>query len=169
MPESATDTFSKKHEFIFFFVKQQKYYFDLDGIRDKIKSNFIERYKYNFTGQEGGKSANLKGDKSHLVPTTKIPQEQCEMYSSPRARQYREQKRDFEHSVNGGSIPDRAGANENGKNPGDVSDFWDMPTKPSSAKHYATYNSDLIDKPIIAGLSRRWDLSLTPSPEQAQH
>jgi DNA modification methylase len=37
------------------------------------------------------------------------------------------------------------------KNPGSVSDFWDIPTQPSSAKHYATYNFDLIDKPIIAG------------------
>lgn len=41
--------------------------------------------------------------------------------------------------------------NELGKNPGDVSDFWDIPTQSSSEKHYATYNFDLIDKPIIAG------------------
>ena len=38
-----------------------------------------------------------------------------------------------------------------GKNPGDVSDFWDIPTQPSPDKHYATYNTDLIDKPIVAG------------------
>lgn len=43
------------------------------------------------------------------------------------------------------------GVNLNGKNPGDVSDFWDIPTQPSSDKHYATYNFDLIDKPIVAG------------------
>lgn len=36
-------------------------------------------------------------------------------------------------------------------NPGDVSDFWDIPTQPSSEKHYATFNTKLIDKPIIAG------------------
>lgn len=30
-------------------------------------------------------------------------------------------------------------------------DFFDIPTQPSSEKHYATYNFDLIDKPIIAG------------------
>lgn len=46
--------------------------------------------------------------------------------------------------------PDRF-CNPLGKNPGDVSDFWDIPTQPSSDKHYATYNFDLIDKPIIAG------------------
>lgn len=41
--------------------------------------------------------------------------------------------------------------NENGKNPGDVSDFWDIPTKPSSESHYASYNDELLKKPIIAG------------------
>lgn len=41
--------------------------------------------------------------------------------------------------------------NPNGKNPGSVSDFWDIPTKPSSAKHYASYNDSLLVKPILAG------------------
>lgn len=31
MPESVTDRFSKKHEYFFFMVKSEKYYFDLDG------------------------------------------------------------------------------------------------------------------------------------------
>ncbi len=41
--------------------------------------------------------------------------------------------------------------NPNGKNPGDVADFWDITTKGSSEKHYAIFNSELIDKPIVAG------------------
>lgn len=41
--------------------------------------------------------------------------------------------------------------NPKGKNSGDVADFWDIPTKPNSDKHYASYNQDLIHKPIIAG------------------
>jgi len=38
-----------------------------------------------------------------------------------------------------------------GKNPGTVSDFWDVNTRPSSLKHFASYNVDLITKPILAG------------------
>ena len=30
-------------------------------------------------------------------------------------------------------------------------DFWDIPTRPSSEKHYASYNDSLIAKPILAG------------------
>lgn len=41
--------------------------------------------------------------------------------------------------------------NPNGKNPGSVSDFWDVPTKPSTKNHYAMYNDELIKKPVIAG------------------
>ena len=41
--------------------------------------------------------------------------------------------------------------NPDGKNPGDVADFWDITTKPSNEKHYATFNADLIDRPIVAG------------------
>ena len=40
---------------------------------------------------------------------------------------------------------------EKGKNPGSVSDFWDIPTRPSSNEHYASYNDELIRKPILAG------------------
>lgn len=38
-----------------------------------------------------------------------------------------------------------------GKNPGDVTDFWVVSTKPGSQKHYATFNGELITKPILAG------------------
>jgi DNA modification methylase len=154
MPESVTDRFSKKHEYFFLMVKKEKYYFDLDGVRDKIKTVSIERYKYVFTGQEGGDSDNFKGDKSHLIPTTKIPQDQAEMFGSPRARQHRngvQPQRDFENGLNGHNQQQRGGENENGKNPGSVSDFWDIPTQPSSDEHYAAYNDKLIGKPIVAG------------------
>lgn len=107
MPESVTDRFSKKHEFIFFFVKQAKYYFDLDSIREEPKTRIdradeIKSYHKKVLG----------GYKNNLMPISNNPK---------------------------------------GKNPGDVSDFWDIPTKPSKEKHYATYNSQLIDRPIIAG------------------
>ena len=71
---------------------------------------------------------------------TKIESDNAELFSSPRARQHRE---GYDNN------PDAI--NPQGKNPGDVSDFWDVPTQPSSEKHYATFNTKLIDKPIVAG------------------
>lgn len=38
MPESVTDRFSKKYEYVFMFTKNEKYYFDLDAVRESHKS-----------------------------------------------------------------------------------------------------------------------------------
>ncbi len=109
MPESVTDRFSKKHEYFFFMVKNENYYFDLDGIRDKHKTMDA-------------------GHKEYVSRSNKIVA-----------------------SVGVSEKSNIRGGNENGKNPGSVSDFWDIPTQPSSEDHYATYNTKLIDKPIVAG------------------
>ena len=108
MPESVTDRFSKKHEYMFFFVKQEHYYFDLDSIRDK--SIWADK----------DKRADGKRHESNGL---------CKYWEYSNAVNY----------------------NLKGKNPGDVSDFWDIPTKPSSTKHYATYCDSLLVKPILAG------------------
>jgi DNA modification methylase len=102
MPESVTDRFSKKHEYMFFFAKQQKYYFDLDSVREKHKD----------------------GIKIHTCPKAFKNKTASKPYT-------------FDNPL--------------GKNCGDVSDFWEIPTKPSRSDHYASYNLDLIKKPILAG------------------
>lgn len=111
MPESVTDRFSKKHEYFFFMVKSEKYFFDLDSIRDKFLTNveFDGPLSKQFTSQAG-------------------------RIDSPNRWQSKEKY-----------------SNEKGKNPGDVSDFWDVPTKPNRESHYAQYSDDLIKKPILAG------------------
>lgn len=110
MPEPVTDRFTKKHEYIFFMVKSEKYYFDLDFIREKHKQVSLVRDNY------GRKAKYAEGFAA--VSRTYEAGEMC---------------------------------NPLGKNPGSVSDFWDVQTKPSSQKHYASYNTDLIKKPILAG------------------
>jgi len=46
MPESVNDRWKKAHEYIFFFTKSKKYYFDLDSIRTKHKEVSIKRAEY---------------------------------------------------------------------------------------------------------------------------
>jgi DNA modification methylase len=106
MPESVTDRFSKKHEYFFFMAKSQKYYFDLDGIRDVYNKTSINRMKYPHSGTSGH---NFEPKKAGWIDMS------------------------------------------TGKNPGDVSDFWAISTKSSKKDHYATFNEELIEKPIVAG------------------
>ncbi len=109
MPESVTDRFSKKHEYFFFMVKQSKYYFDLDAIKEQPKQASQERYKRAYKTYSDNKGFGF-GNKNN-DPTRELGY----------------------------------------KNPGSVSDFWDIPTIPNSEDHYASYNFKLIEKPIIAG------------------
>lgn len=107
MPESVTDRFSKKHEYFFFMAKCEKYYFDLESIKDRTLTMDL-----NIRDRDTTKLNNTPG----------------------RTRM--------------------AGLKENRyvtKNPGSISDFWDVPTMPSKETHYASYNTKLIDKPIMAG------------------
>src|SRR3990167_1470550 len=46
MPESVQDRWKKAHEYIFFFVKSKKYYFNLDVIRTPHKQVSIKRAEY---------------------------------------------------------------------------------------------------------------------------
>jgi len=45
MPSSVKDRFSTTYEFIFFFVKCGRYYFDLDAVREPHKTQSLERYQ----------------------------------------------------------------------------------------------------------------------------
>ncbi len=152
MPESVTDRFSKKHEYFFFMVKSEKYFFDLDAIRDTIKTandsnDRQSRWSSDYDGINHGRSKDS---------TTKITKDISESMGSPRARQHRTRGTQGyssaslgspQQDVNGGYPVETS----KGKNPGSVSDFWDIPTKPSSSKHYASYNDSLLVKPVLAG------------------
>ena len=46
MPESVQDRWKKAHEYIFFFTKNKKYYFNLDAIRTSHKQVSIKRAEY---------------------------------------------------------------------------------------------------------------------------
>jgi len=57
----------------------------------------------------------------------------------------------FGKGAKSGSKQTKIKLNPLGKNPGDVTDFWVISNKPNPQKHYATFNSELITKPILAG------------------
>lgn len=43
LPESVKDRFSVKHEYVFFFVKNRKYYFNLDAVREPLTESTLKR------------------------------------------------------------------------------------------------------------------------------
>lgn len=147
MPESTKDRFTKKHEYIFFLTKNRKYFFDLDSIREAYKQSSLDRANRGVSvsnkwinGADGQQPHNLSQPRLHR---TKITAEYTEKFGSSRARYYRGKK-----YLSNGIHP-------KGKNPGDVSDFWVISTKPNSQKHFAAFNRDIITKPLLAGCPKK--------------
>ena len=71
MPSSVKDRFSNKWEYVFFFTKSQKYYFDLDSIRKPLAESSIKRISQeNIPNQfKSGKSAEF----AETEPVNNIP------------------------------------------------------------------------------------------------
>jgi hypothetical protein len=204
-------------------VKQENYFFDLDAIRDRHKTQSLKRYEYDFNGnkegldriQSGARETKIKSKydtteiesahrqgmnkergqniviKRNNLPTQKVFVdflrtrttinliiESTELIKSKVEHWFRYDEAGFsfpsiedwntikhlcdnfddefhnidvllnEYEIETDNILKNI---EKGKNPGDVADFWDIATKPSSSKHYASYNDSLLVKPILAG------------------
>ena len=131
MPSSVKDRFSNSYEPVFMFVKNKRYWFDLDAVRipHKYPSDVIPR---------------MKQDKiDGINPFNK---------SSPLAR--RKTANEY-YKINGmrnAPEPNEPHAlHPLGKNPGDV---WTIPTQPFPEAHFATFPERLIEPMINAGCPR---------------
>jgi len=123
MPESVRDRLTKSYEFLFFFVKQRKYYFNLDRIRQPYSESSIQRLTQPTIMQQmgGEKQHELYGDApGHGNRPADILKGLAEKY-------------------------DTKLGNPKGKNPGDM---WDIPIYPFPGAHFAVFPPALIE-PII--------------------
>jgi len=142
MPESVQDRLTKSYEDLFFFVKNNRYHFNLDPIRKPQSEATIKRITQpNIMNQKGGeKQHELYGDQAghgnRPVDITKgmaskyANREDSNALGSPRARAGLRE-------VNDGNLK--------GKNPGDV---WEINTYPFKGAHFAVFPPKLIE-PII--------------------
>ncbi len=154
MPESVTDRLTKSHEVIYHFVKQQKYYYDLDAIREPITTK-EKRPMGIIRSREWGYDGKYEGNRLH------------ETFGSPRARTQRVKSEDwvdthttiYMRKAESKSCGHQSGRtksgvdyimqdNPNGKNPGDV---WNITTQPYPESHFAVFPLELVRKPILAG------------------
>jgi DNA modification methylase len=129
MPESVTDRFTKSYEHFFMFSKEQKYFFNLDTIREKPNSTLPSGNKERkLNHQPEGRNHNGRS----------IP------WSPPST------KHDLAVGVNGENrtyvdLLHLMAYNENGKNPGDV---WNIPTQPFPGSHFAVFPEALVKRII---------------------
>ena len=165
MPSSVKDRLSNSYEFIFFFTKSRKYYFNLDkvrvpnlvvGVTDMRPAGILRQRLYD------GSRYN-ESDDPHLAQFKydgKILQEDAEALGSPRARELRynsknteENKDDQAFRLTNSLFVSRQSGNRNntnpaGKNPGDI---WRITTQPFTEAHFACFPPQLPEYAIDAG------------------
>jgi DNA modification methylase len=122
LPSSVKDRLTNRWEHIFHFVKQKKYYYDLDAIREPFKASTIKRIKNRVKLHERtGKPFTAKS----------------KYYGSDHSQ----------FGANGFLSGKSLGSllNFKGGNPGD---FWSISVKPLSMCHFAVYPEELCIRPI---------------------
>jgi DNA modification methylase len=122
LPSSVKDRLTCRWEHLFHFVKQRKYYYNLDAIREPLKASTIKRIRnrvklHERTGRPfTAKSKYFAADHSQLGSNGFLSGKSL-----------------------GGFL------NLKGGNPGD---FWAISVKPLSMSHFAVYPEELCIKPI---------------------
>ena len=139
MPESCGDRFSKKFEYIFMFVKQTKYYFDLDAVRERHKGKTDYDYNKAKLDVTHGKGDIRKGD-----------------FANKKFKQVHQQG--LRSGGNLSAAYKYIPGNLNGKNPGDV---WQINTQPSSEAHFAMWPEKLVERMVLCS-TKKGDIVLDP-------
>src|SRR3990167_4152768 len=138
MPESCNDRFSKKHEYIFMFVKKQKYYFNLDAVREPYKEVSMQRL------QRAVSNKNKKENNPHLLRI--------------KEKEYKERIGSMQSTkFNGGGYL-VCNLNPKSKKQGDVFFF---PNPPSPYCHYAMFPEKLVERLILCS-TMEGDIVLDP-------
>ncbi|MBN6050789.1 site-specific DNA-methyltransferase, partial [Nonomuraea sp. RK-328] len=130
MPQSVLDRVSTRHEMIFLLVKQRRYWFDLDAIREPHAGDRPPSRQ----ACEGDTKVN--GIKSPCPPPGKY---------TPKAEVFCGKDHGAEMMPTGRR---HAAGHERGKNPGDV---WSISTRPLKAAHFAAFPIDIPLRAIAAG------------------
>ncbi|MFF4989692.1 DNA-methyltransferase [Streptosporangium saharense] len=134
MPQSVLDRLSNRYELLFLLVKQRRYHFDLDPIRENYTGDRSLSSRARKAG--GNKPNTIKTPWPPTVPTGKYDSE-AEAFSGrgPGAAMRPTGER-------------HAAGHPNGRNPGDV---WSISTRPLKAAHFAAFPIDIPLRAIAAG------------------
>ena len=150
MPSSVKDRFSNKWEYVYFFTKSRKYYFDLDSVRKPFSQESIKRrqqkkvsinmqkfegegaYKRKHSGYkntDGSNRINENGaNPGDVIKVAAVRYKSWYSYLSPNYPH----TRIYDPDADGG-------------------DFHDVPTTPHAFAHFAVYPETLIESLIKSG------------------
>jgi site-specific DNA-methyltransferase (cytosine-N4-specific) len=142
MPESVSDRFSSRHEYLFLLSKSRRYWFDLEAVREPLARSSVARLAQDVESQRG--SARAHGG-------TKVMKAVSRRDSFARGTKEAEVpgQSTAQHRLD---RPNVVAGTPLGRNPGDV---WALATQPFSAAHFAVMPVALAGRCVQAGCKPR--------------
>lgn len=150
MPESVTDRCTKSHEYIFLLSKAEKYYCNMDAIKERAVST--KPASFSFTREvlepfrPGQTYSQHRSDRKICTPSG---------WDTGKGSHHSKIGRYEDSEKIHGNIPGRS---DNGKacnKPGQFTrnkrSVWNIPTKAMAKAHFATFPPKLIEPCILAG------------------
>ena len=133
MPSSVKDRLATKHEALFHLVRQPKYFYDLDAIREP---NRLDRPQEKWSAQDWQAWRNLQSGRIRTQDSHRDAMRGERSRKGNRANPSEDGPGDSSFTYNAA-----------GKNPGDV---WTIPTQPYPEAHFAVFPPELVRRPILA-------------------
>ena len=136
MPESVTDRPTKGHEYLFLLAKSEKYYYDIDAIREPLTFN-----RWSMSNKLGSSNRNIKsGD------------------GAPGQTPHSWERKGHSGYYDGEGNPL---FNESGRN---IRTVWAINPQGYKEAHFATFPSDLVRPCLLAGTSEKGNCSVCGKP-----
>lgn len=188
MPSSVQDRLTNSFEYIFHFVKHQKYYYDLEAIRVPHALSSYERAKGDWKHSSRNEQMTNPGTDrrwnvkqlSYNFESGKNPGDTWKSWGGNENGEYfGEPKKDYEEAMaqNPSDVKRRIlkSCNENGVHPIDT---WTIPPQSYSDAHFATFPLELVRRPLLStcpkqvckkcGKPRERILKIEPLEERSQ-
>lgn len=144
MPSSVKDRFTNKWESIFFLVKKQHYYFNLDAVREKPKTGSYKQFNRRIRDAKRLEQMDLLG----AIPGAVMTEDENLNTDSNGARKEL-------------SVPGQSTQGIHRRRAEGLSDWAGLDKKP---KQDSTLGADGKPKPTYDGFNERWNNSVNPGP-----
>jgi DNA modification methylase len=135
MPESVQDRCTKAHEYIFLLSKSQKYYYNIDAIKEPALDVSMARMQRGVSDTH----KNVNGAPGQTAHSMNQPR------PNMKNMQVDGQSPNSFHKNRQNGKPDEVYENRNKRS------VWTVTTKPYAGAHFAVFPSDLIEPCILAG------------------
>ena len=158
MPESVEDRPTRTHEYVFMLTKSERYFFDMDAVKEKLAQGSVLRMlQDSFDEQQGGEKdygAGVNANRSSRGALENLRERALAAVRVDHEFKHDEHNRMGKRSANRVfSDPDAmARIAATGRN---IRSVWTINSQPSREPHFASFPENLVRPCIMAGTSEK--------------